>query len=213
MVAFLAQLTEAGNAHKKGPGLMYQVRRQFPGFIEGMFQRTSIEARRLGRKVGLRPGPGETYKELPVVKLPMEAHKSVSVLAAKLTKAIYFKQTSAIFPRDGGIMFQWFTNAQKMEHGRIALLDALAHFTAMSAPKRRNGKDLTDQFDYKYSIDAFGELHILQVVFGDVFGFVAIFSQVPGRLESIEEGIQKKHPGLGSPFNFISTNRPIARVA
>lgn len=206
MVAFLAQLSEAGNAHKKTAGLMYQVKRQFPGFIEGMFQRSTAEARRLGRKVRLRPGPGETYRELPVVKLPEEAHKSVSVLARKLTKAIYFKQTQSIFPTDGGIMFQWFTNAQKMEHGRIVLLDAVAHFAAMSAPKRRNGKDLTDQFDYKYSVDKSGELHLLQVLFGDVFGFVTIFSQIPGRLEAMEDGIKKKHPRLGSPFRFLSTN-------
>jgi hypothetical protein len=50
MVAFLAHLTKAGN---KGAGLMHQVNRQFPGFIDGMFQRSTAEARRLGRKVGL----------------------------------------------------------------------------------------------------------------------------------------------------------------
>lgn len=205
MVAFLAHLTKASNTHKSGAGLMRQVKRQFPGFIEGMFQRSTAEARRLGRKVGLRPGPGETYQELPVVKLPKEAHQCVSVLAAKLTKAIYFKQTRAIFPSDGGIMFQWFTNAQKMEHGRIVLLDAISHFAAMSVPKRRGGKDLSDQFDYKYSVGESGELHMLQVVFGEVFGFVTIFSQTPGRVESIVEGIEKAHPTSRRPFRFLST--------
>lgn len=205
MVAFLAHLTKSGNSEKNGFGLMLQVNKQFPGFIDGMFQRTTAEARRLGRKVGLRRGPGETYQELPVVKLPKEANQCVSVLAAKLTKAIYFKRTSAIFPADGGIMFQWFTNAQKMEHGRIVLLDAISHFAAMSVPKRRGGKDLSDQFDYKYSVSESGELHLLQVVFGDVFGFVTIFSQVPGCLESIEEGIEKAHPTLRRPFRFLST--------
>jgi len=205
IVAFLANLNEAGSADK-GAGLMYQVNRQFPGFVKAMFVRTAVQARKLARKTGLRPGPGETYQELPIVRLPVEAHRSVGVLAAKLTKALYFKQTSKIFPADGGIMFQWFTNAQKMEHGRIVLLDALSHFAAMSSPKRRGGKDLTDQFDYKYSVDVPGELHILQVVFGDVFGFVSILSQVSGRLELMEESIRKAHPKLASPFRFLSTN-------
>jgi len=208
MVAFLAHLTEAGNTRNSGAGLIYQVKRQFPGFIEGMLQRSTAEARRLGRRVGLRPGPGETYQELPVVKLPNEAHQCVSVLAAKLTKAIYFKQTRAIFPSDGGIMFQWFTNAQKMEHGRIVLLEAISLFAAMSVPKRRGGKDLSDQFDYKYSIGESGELHMLQVVFGEVFGFVTIFSQIPGRLESIVEGIDTAYSTSRRPFRFLSSNRP-----
>ena len=205
MISFLANLTQVGSADK-GTGLMYQVNKQFPGFLKAMFERTAVQARKMARKTGLRPGPGETYQELPIVKLPVEAHRCVSVLAAKLTKAIYFKQTSEIFPTEGGIMFQWFTNAQKMEHGRIVLLDALSHFAAMSAPKRRGGKDLTDQFDYKYSADKPGELHILQVVFGEVFGFVSIFSQVPGRLESMENRIKDAHPGIDSPFKFLSTN-------
>lgn len=210
MVAFLAQMTQTGNGHKKASGLIYQVNRQFPGFIESMFQRSAVEARRTARRLGLRPSPGETYKDLPVVNLPEETHKCVGVLAAKLTKAVFFKQTHTIFPTDGGILFQWFTNAQKMEHGRIVLLDALSHFAAMSVPKRRNGKDLTDQFDYKYSVDEYGALHILQVVFGDVFGFVSIFSQVPGRLESMEERIKKAHPELDSPFKLLSSNKPLA---
>ena len=159
-------------------------------------------------KLGLRPGPGETHQELPVVILPTEAHQCVSVLASKLTKAIYFKQTRAIFPADGGILFQWFTNAQKMEHGRIVLLEAISLFAAMSVPKRRGGKDLSDQFDYKYSIGESGELHMLQVVFGEVFGFVTIFSQIPGRLESIVEGIDTAYSTSRRPFRFLSSNRP-----
>jgi hypothetical protein len=48
---------------------------------------------------------------------------------------------------------------------------------------------------------------MLEVVFGKVFGFVTIFSQVPGRLESIVEGIEKAHPASRRPFRFLSSNR------
>ena len=107
-----------------------------------------------------------------------------------------------------GIMFQWSANAQEMEHGRILPLDAIRHFAAVSVSKRRAGKDLSDQFPYKYSVGKSGELHMLQVVFGKAFGFVTIFSQAPGRLESIVEGIEKAHPASRRPFRFLSSNRP-----
>jgi len=174
-----------------------------------MFSKSAIEARADARRIGLRPRPGETYQQLGIVDIPDEMHRCVEVFAAKLTKAIYYMKMGAPFPVNGGIQFQWFTNAQRLEHGRIVLLEALAELAAMSAPVARSGRDLKDQFDYLYSADAPREFHVLQVAFGQVFGFVSIFSQVPGRLEAMDERLAERFEGQQkkSPFKWLSSNR------
>ncbi len=214
MIAFLAQLNPQPKNHeitKKGEGLMRAVNRQFPGLLMQMFEKSVIDSRRTARRLGLSPKHGQTYQEMGIVNVPVAMRQCVSIFAAKLTKAVYYKQTGAIFPNDGGIMFQWFTNAQRLEHGRIVLLDALAGITAMSTPKQRGGKDLKEQFDYLYSVDDAGDLHVLQAVFSEVFGFVTIFSQTPSRLETIEDSVKKKLDTTDSPFEFLSTNRNVLK--
>lgn len=210
MVAFLAQLDPSKQDSatiQKGAGLMRMVNRRFPDALKKMFDMTVSEKRSRARRVGMHPGPGETYQDLGIANVTDEMHKCVGTLAAKLTKAVYYMNTGAIFPSDAGIMFKWFTNAEKMEHGSIPALDLLSTVVSMSSPKERGGKDLKDQFDYKYSVDKSGDLHLMQTVFGEVFGFITIFSQVPGHLESIEDGIKQKTGNSNSPFANLSTNR------
>ena len=142
-----------------------------------------------------------------IVHIPEALHRAVGILGGKLTKGVYYKQTGNILPEDGGVMFQWFTNAQLREHGKIAILDALAGMTAMSTPQERSGKDLKDQFDYLYSVDGSGDLHVMQVVIGKMFGFVTIFSQTPGRLEKIDNYLNAKLGTEKGPFRFLSSNR------
>lgn len=211
MVAFLAHLGgRDARVLKRGRGLMLQVKRQFPGVLQKMFSKSATEARSDARRIGIRPRPGETYQQLGIVDIPEEMHRCVEVFAAKLTKAIFYMKMGAPFAADGGIQFQWFTNAQRLEHGRIVLLEALAGLAAMSAPVARSGRDLKDQFDYLYSVDESRELHVLQVVFGEVFGFDSIFSQVPGRLEAIDDRLAERFEGeqKKSPFKWLSSNRP-----
>ncbi len=186
---------------------MRQVARQMPQVLHEMFTSSAVEARTNARRLGLRPEPGQTYQELGVVNVPEAAHIAVRILATKLTKAVYYQRTGSIFPVGGGIMFQWFTNAQKMEHGRIVLLEALSRIATMSEPLTRGGRDLKDQFDFLYSVEKEGALHMLQVTFGKVFGFVTIFSQTPGRLEAMEDQIKERTGSMDSPFEFLSTNR------
>lgn len=210
MVAFLAQMdpkAQDPEKHKKGFGLMRAVHRQFPGTLQEIFKKSATEARRDARRLGMTPELGKTYQELGIANVSEAMHMSVAMLGSKLTKAVYYMQTKEIFTSNGGIMFQWFTNAQKMEHGKIVLLEAAAAFSAISPPKQRNSKDLKDQFDYRYSVGEEGKIHLLQVVFGEVFGFVTIFSQTPGRLESMEDSIKQKLGTADSPFKFLSTNR------
>jgi len=211
MVAFLAHMGGSdAQTMRKGYNHMRNVHQQFPGLLKAMFSRSPIEARSAARRLGMRPAPGQTYQELGIVDIPADIHRCVGALAGKLTKAIYFQKTCKVFPADGGIQYHWFTNAQRLEHGKIAALEAMAGIAAASGPIVRAGRDLRDQFDYKYSVDADGELHVIQVVFGQIFGFVSNFSQVPGRLEDIDDGVVAR---LGedkvSPFTWLSSNRPL----
>jgi hypothetical protein len=194
---------------EKWSKLMKGVHRQSPETLQQMFKPKSVmEARSLARRFGLKRGPGQTYQDVAnIADIPEALHTAVKTLAAKLGKAVYFQETGNIFPADGGIQFVWFTNAQKLEHGKIVVLEALASTAATSRPLRGNGKDLKDQFDYRYSVDEPGDLHLLQAVFGEVFGFVTIFSQTPGRLEGIENDLSQKLGVEKGPFSFLSSNR------
>jgi hypothetical protein len=187
MAAFLAHMRH-GDAKMTDAsiGIMKQTHRQFPGLLAKMLVRSPIEARAQAKRLGIPRQPGQTYMEAGIVNVTPEMDAGVAVLAGKLTKAIYYQRTGKVFPTDGAIQFQWFTNAEKAEHGRIVALAAVARYAALSAPISRSGKDLKDQFDYRYAADASGALHVLQVLFGDVFGFVSIASNVAGQLEDIE---------------------------
>lgn len=209
IVAFMANMDPAANDEqlKKGHGLMRLAHRQAPRMLPAMFNSSALKARAQARRLGMKPGPGQTYQGLGIVNVTDEMRLAVETVAAKLTKAVFYMQTGSIFPQDGSIWFQWFTNAQLREHGNIPLIEALANFPAEAPVLKRNGKDLSDQFDYKYSKDDEGYLHVLQTVFGQVFGFVTIFSQVPGKLEEIETKIKRQVPDGQSPFIFLGTKK------
>jgi hypothetical protein len=205
IVAFLAHMDPTANKERlaKGFNLMRLANIQAPKMLPAMFISSAVEARSQARRLGMRPGPGQTYQGLGIANVTDEMREAVESFAAKLTKAVFHMQTGSIFPTDGGIWFQWFTNAQLREHGKIPIIEAMANFAATSPTLKRNGKDLRDQFDYKYSIDGMGALHVLQVAFGPVFGFVTIFSQVPGKLEEMEANMMEQVPGGGNPFKSI----------
>lgn len=209
MVAFLAHLDpKSPEQFTYGTGLMKTVNRQFPGALPRMFIKTPIQARAEARRLGLKPAPGQTFAEMGIVKIPTETHQSVATVARKLAKAIYYMKTGNIFPADGGIMFQWFTNAQMREHGKIVYLEALEPINGVASPIVRNKQNLSDQFDYLYSVDKPETLHVLRVVFGKVFGFVLLMSQRPGQLEAMNQRIRKVTGRKNSPFRFLSSNSP-----
>ena len=210
MIAFLAHMEPGADEAKlaKGSGLMKAVNRQHPGVLAEMFDVSAVEARSTARRMKLQTAPGQTYQQLyqerGFVKIPGAVHAAVQTIASKVTKGVYFRQTGAIFPLDGDLLFHWFTNADREEQGLIPVLQALASIASTSTPKVRNRQNLNDQFDYDYSRDGGGDIHLLQAHFGKVFGFVTIFSQTPGRLQKIVAELNAKHVGTGQlPFRFL----------
>lgn len=206
LVALLAHM--APDQDKKtqttGTGLMRLIHRQQPYLLGQMMKMTAIEAKSAARRLNMKPEPGQTYQEMGIVNIPEEMHTAVGAFALKLTKAIYFKQTGNIFPAEGSVMYQWFTNAQMQEHGSIPMLDAFANVAAATSPIKRNGKDLSDQFDVKFSTASDAPLHVIQVIFGKMFGFVSILSEEPGRVEALHQRMVEK-TGNEGPFTFLTS--------
>lgn len=207
-VAFLANLEEDPTRRKQGRGLMFQLKRQDPQSLQEMFGLSALQTRAAAKKMNMQPEPGQALSELGIVKVTDAAHKAVGTLAGKLSKAMFHRATGEVFPTNGGIMFHWFTNAQLHEHGQIPVLEAMRQFAAMQQPVVRNGKDLQDQFDCRHSVDVEGRLHLLQVTFGTMFGFVSIFSAVPGQLEGFAARLEDRFGREHRPFAFVSSNDP-----
>lgn len=206
IVAFLAQLNPAKydeQTASKGAGLMKAINRQEAGLLPVMMRMSVREARERARQLGIRPGPGQLYRDLSIAKVTPEMRRAVQTIAGKLTKAVYFRETSKIFPNDGAIMCQWFTNAQKEQYGHIPALKVFGALASMSTPKKRGGKDLSDQFDYLYSSDQDGQLQVIQAVFNQVFGFVTIASARAGQLEAMNERLRLKTGKANGPFDFL----------
>ena len=110
--------------------------------------------------------------------------EAVDVLAAKLTKGVYHRHTGAIFPSDGGLVMTWFTNTDLITDGGYKLFDVLKHIAGDAPMLTRSGKDLNDQFEYKFSLSPEQHILALQAKFANAFGFVVFGSTTAGLLEN-----------------------------
>lgn len=193
IAAFLAQLRHKSDVvSPRSEGIMRQAHRQNPGLIARMLIRNPIEARARARRLGLEPSPGQTFLDLGLVKVTAEMEHSVSLLASKLTKAIFYTHTGRIFPPGGSINLHWFTNAELLDPGCRLSVEATAGLATLRPPVTRGGKDLRDQFDYSYGVDTKEELLILHARFGDTFGFVSLAGCVPGQLDDMSTRIDAR---------------------
>ncbi|RST54060.1 hypothetical protein [Variovorax sp. DXTD-1] len=193
VAAFLAQLRHNSDVvSSRSEGIMRQLHRQHPGLIGRMLIRSPIEARARARRLGIEPRPGETHLDLGLVKVTAEMEHAVSVLASKLTKAVFYVHTGRIFPAVGSINLHWFTNAELLDPAHRQSVAATAGLATLRPPVTRGGKDLRDQFDYSYGVDTKEELLLLHVGFGDTFGFVSLAGCVPGQLDEMSERIDAR---------------------
>ncbi|CAN4271865.1 hypothetical protein MCERHM31_00980 [Methylophilaceae bacterium] len=200
IVGVMAKMT---NDREDVRGLLMNLRKQKPTFIDEMIRMSASEARKSVKKFKLLKPQGMTYREVGVVNVNEAMREAVINLARKLSKAIFYKKTGNIFPLDGGILLNWFTNTQLFEHGGILVLQGLSHFNYQTEEITRNTKSLRDQFDYRYSLSEEGTIHLIQVTFGNSFGFVTLMSEDRRILESINEKAQHE-AGKDSVFQFIS---------
>jgi hypothetical protein len=206
LVATLARMDPfelKGDLDGKHFGLMKAVNRQFPGLFEKMMPSAS-EARRQNRELGLRPEPGQTHQETGSVKVPEEMHNAVCVLARKLSKGVYYRESGRPFPDDGCLLLNWFTNADLVRTGKFIVFDLLKEFGGTAPPLQRGNTYLNNQFEYKLSLTPEKDIFVLQAKFGNSFGLVVFGSMLPGKLESIVTRIREESQRNG-PFIVLQS--------
>jgi hypothetical protein len=141
------------------------------------------------RRLGLQPGLGETYRDVPIMSIDhFEFYEASKTVARKLFCALYYLRTGRPLTSRGGIVFLWTSNAHGMDQllSTENLRPILAHFP----PIQRGRGMLNDQFACAYTvIDAYPPSALFAVqlndavamigaVFGDISG-VGVFDQIP----------------------------------
>ena len=206
LTAFLARLDpirNKGDSDGHLMGLFRNAHSQHPGFVQRMMDVGANEARRAAKELGIVRPKGATYREVGIVNVTDEMDRAVQTLACKLSKAVFFRETGKVFPAQGAIQFNWFTNADLFRFGPAPVLDAFASVHCIQPSIVRNKRSLSDQFDYRYSLSDDGDIALLQAVFGMGFGFVTIASPVQGKLNGIEAELVIKTGMAKGPFRFI----------
>jgi hypothetical protein len=201
VVGLLARMTKEDSSIL---GLLKNIKGQHPQLLAEMLDISEAEAKVAAEKFHIEKPEGMTYRELGIVNVTDTMNLAVTTLASKLSKAVYYKLTGEIFPNKGGILFNWFTNAQLFEHGKVYVLDGLKQFKFTTEVLKRSNTLLHDQFDYRYSLSEEGTIHLLQAVFGGSFGFVTIFSPDPEIIQSIDANTLESTDHKNSAFSIIS---------
>lgn len=205
LIAMLGRMnpfSTENNLDGKVPGLMMNANRQHPGLVRDMLDLSPIQARKAAKDLNIPRPPGLTYQQSGIVNVTDHMDHSVRVFAKKLSKAMYFKETGKIFPNNGEIQLRWFTNVDLFRHGTFLTLDAFAEIAADKPKLERNHQDLSNQFDYRFSVSEDRSLALLRTLFGKAFGFVTILSTIPGKLASMDQKISSQ-TGIG-PGSFIT---------
>jgi hypothetical protein len=203
LVAMLARcgLDDKGNGDGRLPGVMAAVHQQFPSLIEKMLPSAS-EARKMNRELGISPSAGETHQEASPVKVTEEMHEAIEVFSSKLAKGIFFLETGRVFPTEGKLALNWFSNIGLVQDGYYKVFELLAGVSGVSKNVERNRQPLTDQFTYKFSPVTDADMFLLQAQFGRAFGLVVIAAAQRERLDSMMEGFQQRH-GHEGPFKIL----------
>jgi hypothetical protein len=203
MLGRMDPIANAGNLDGAMNGLVFNASKQHPGLLQQMLKMSAIESRKAARDLNIKPPPGLTYQQAGIVNVTDHMDDAVRTLAGKLSKAVYFMNTGNIFPATGAIQLHWFTNADLFRYGKSPVLDAFASINAPTPKLTRNGKDLHDQFDYRFSLSENMDLAVLRAVFGKAFGLVTIMSPIEGYLQKIDSEMQKKVGKEVGPFKFL----------
>lgn len=169
------------------------MKNNFPGLLRVL---GPDEKRGFIRSRGLWVPVGRAFPlELPMVAIdPRIAGAAVDAVFRKLMCALHYRHTGNILPADATITVKWCTNAGLPEF----MTDEMKAFVAGLTGKPtlvRNGKDLSDQFDYRYRTSDDGSASMYFVKFRQsIFGAGVVLSRPdevmeeadPARAEAVE---------------------------
>jgi hypothetical protein len=125
---------------------------------------TANQVRRGLRHRGDVVSKGMLLSDIPMVAVPAEFDGYASTSAAKLTRALYYREIGSIIPASHLVMTRWFDFAAPKAPEAIAAFAAI--FSSLTVGRRTN-TDIGLQFLYRWGASADG----------DVFGFIAQFSR------------------------------------
>lgn len=166
------------DAHTKEENLLPHVRgvaNNRPDLLP-TFARSSIEAKKLLRELGIKKPDGMFAQDVPIVLIPAETLNALDLFFGKLFCALYYKHVGKIVPNRSGLIIAKTTNQILADENPFSWQVIPA---ATQRPEvKRSGKSLHQQFDYNWIYnpeeDLFGfNFQIRFSLFGLVFGPVS----------------------------------------
>jgi hypothetical protein len=105
------------------------------------------------------------------------------VVARKLFSALHYKEFGKIIPSAGGIMWRWYSNADRLDN---KLPNELISMMSRGALIQRTKRDLSDQFAYTFFKVVDGELTTYFATFRKAFAMLG-FVEMDASLFEAEE--------------------------
>lgn len=190
-VSFLSQLGRNKESLNKPLSnnlkkLIDYFKKTHPEIIKTMTSLSANEKKRLYKNSSLNKLPGETYAELPLLKLPESFEDAVQVFGGKLIKSLHFHHTNKIAPKDASIKCWMQTNYHQIK-GETP--DTIFSIAKNSIEIMREKTNLKDQFDYQFQATEDGTMGIYTAKFRSSFWIFGAITFDPILLEkTINEG-------------------------
>lgn len=183
-------------------GLLFQLKNQVPGFLREMLP-SANESRAMNKELGIKLPKGMTHQQSGVVKVIPAMDAAVQVVAKKLTKGIYWKETGKVFPITGEVALYWFTNTDLFTRGSYHGFEVLNTLDGYGLPVVRTSRHLNDQFKVRVSISSDHNLMALGAEFGKSFGFITFSSLVSGQMTKLLEKTRSEEEFSVEVFKII----------
>lgn len=155
--------------------------RASPGLIKEFLGSTALEKKSMARRLKMKREVGQTYADLPLVKIPAAAHEWMDVFAPKLTKALHFEHTHRTPPLNAGLSYWWFTNASQLEGKVPQIINGDFGFPNV----QRANVDLSEQFNYRYQVSSDGEMGLFVISFRFAFMIISVIAFDPAVTDRI----------------------------
>lgn len=163
------------NELEKNVKRLVSLDRVSPGLIQELFEGSAIEKKSMARRLKMKREPGQTFADLPVVKVPAVAHEWMDVFAPKLTKALHFEHTHRIPPSNAGLNYWWYTNASQLEGKIPQIINSDFGFPNV----QRANVDISGQFNYRYQVSNEGDMGLFVIGFRFAFMIISVITFDP----------------------------------
>ncbi len=179
----LKSTKESEDSFEQTKKLLIAVYEKRPGLYRSLFPRAN-QVRNWIKTIKYLLPPGETTKSIPLLSLKHpEINASIARCAAKLFLGLHYKNTGTIIPKAGGVLFKWFTNANRAEETPI---EYLLKILPNQPELKWQTKVLDDQFTYRYLIgETNGIASAFLVKFHESIGMAGLIFSHYEKLNSI----------------------------